>query len=73
MTKLGEYLGKKSVSKAEISRKTGLSTSRLYQLTNNESTILRADELYMIAVAIDVNPCDMLETLFGELREKMGR
>jgi len=55
MTKLGSYLAKKTVNKAEVSRRTGISTSRLSELTLNPSTKLRADELYMIALAIKSN------------------
>ncbi|MEH6680778.1 MAG: helix-turn-helix transcriptional regulator [Sediminicola sp.] len=60
MTKLGLYLAKKSINKAEVARRTGLSKSRLSQLSSNESTKLRADELYLIALAIDEDPCELL-------------
>jgi DNA-binding Xre family transcriptional regulator len=68
MTELGLYLTKKSINKAEVSRKTGLSAARLSELTLNKSTKLRADELYLIALAIDVDPCDLLKTLFKDLK-----
>lgn len=71
MTKLGEYLTKKSVNKSEISRKTGISKARLSELSGNPSTKLRADELYLIALAMDVNPCEMLEALYGDLKGQM--
>lgn len=67
MTNLGLYLAKKSVSKAGISRKTGISKSRISELTLNPTTKLRADELYLIALAIDVDPCEMLNILYREL------
>ena len=70
MTKLGEYLIQKSVNKSEVSRKTGLSKPRLSELTLNPSAKLRADELYLIALAIDVKPGDLLEVLFGDLSLK---
>lgn len=70
MTKLGLYLAKKSVNKAEISRRTGISKSRLTQLTSNDSTKLRADELYLIAVAMDVDPCEVLKEVCGHLKVK---
>ena len=60
MTNLGLYLAKKSINKAEVARRTGLSKSRLSQLSSNESTKLRADELYLIALAIDIDPCELL-------------
>lgn len=70
MTKLGIYLAQKSVNKAEVARKTGLTKARMNELTLNERSHLRAEELYLIALAIDVKPCDLLEGLFGGL--KMG-
>lgn len=68
MTKLGLYLAKKSINKAEVSRKTGISKSRLSQLSSNETTKLRADELYAIALAIDVDPCEVLKELYADTR-----
>jgi DNA-binding Xre family transcriptional regulator len=68
MTKLGEYLDKKAVKKSQISRRTGLSKQRLSELTTNETSKLRADELYLIALAIEVDPCDLLQYVCGELK-----
>ena len=67
MTKLGLYLAKKSVNKAAVSRRTDISTSRLSELTLNDKTKLRADELYLIALAIDVDPCEILREVCGHL------
>ncbi len=66
MTKLGEYLLAKSVNKSEVARKTGLSKPRLSELTLNPSAKLRADELYLIALAIGVKPAELLEALYGD-------
>ncbi|MDO6601660.1 helix-turn-helix domain-containing protein [Arenibacter palladensis] len=68
MTNLGLYLAKKSINKAEVARKTGLSKSRLSQLSSNESTKLRADELYLIALAIDVDPSELLNEVCKGLK-----
>lgn len=68
MTKLGEYLDKKSVNKAEISRKTGITRVRLTELSTTSTTKLRGEELYLIALAIDVSPCEMLMDLYGDLK-----
>lgn len=68
MTKFGEYLIKKSIKKAEVSRKTGISQSRLSELALNESTKLRADELFLIALAIDANPSDILNNIYEDLK-----
>lgn len=67
MTPLGLYLTKKSVNKAMVSRRTGISQARLSQLSSNESTKLRADELYLIALAIDTDPGEMFKEIYGNL------
>jgi len=61
MTEIGKFLNKKSVNKAEISRRTGISTSRLSELSLKESTRLTVEELYLIALAIDIEPRIVLE------------
>ena len=71
MTKLGEYLSQKSVNKSDVSRKTGISKARLSELTTKDSAKLRAEELYLIALAIGVNPCDMLESIYSEFKGKI--
>lgn len=68
MTKLGEYLARKSINRAAISRKTKINTTRLNELSNNESAKLRADELYLIALAIEVKPAELLEHVCGHLK-----
>ena len=68
MTNLGVFFTKKSVNKAMVSRKTGISPSRLSELTLNENTHLRAKELYLIALAIDVDPCDVLKEIYKDVK-----
>lgn len=68
MTKLGEYLTRKSVNRAAISRKTGIHTTRLNELSNNENARLRADELYLIALAIEVSPAELLDYVCRHLK-----
>lgn len=70
MTALGLYLAKKSINKAEIARKTEISASRLSELTLNTGSHLRAKELYLIALAIDVDPCELLKTIYKDERLK---
>ena len=67
MTKLGLYLAKKSVNKAEVSRRTDISTTRLSELTLISSAKLRVDELYLIALAIDVDPAEVFNEVCGHL------
>jgi putative transcriptional regulator len=68
MTKLGLYLAQKSVNKSEVARKTGLSKARISELTLNSSTKLQAEELYKIALAIDVNPCEVFMELHKDVK-----
>lgn len=63
MTKLGEYLAKKSVNKSMVARKTGLSKARINELTMTTSSKLRLEEMYLIALAIDTDPCEMMHIL----------
>ncbi len=68
MTDLGLYLSRKSVNRSDVSRKTGISKTRLSELSNNKRTKLRAKELYLIALAIDVTPCEIFEEVCKELK-----
>lgn len=67
LTKLGEYFEKRSINKASVGRKTGLGKNRMTAVTTSETARLTADELYLIAIAIEVNPCELLEYVCGEL------
>lgn len=68
MTRLGKYLANRAINKAEVARKTGLSTKRLSELSLNENTKLKASELYLIALAIQVSPAELLEEMCGDLK-----
>ena len=67
MTDLGLFLSKRSVNKAEISRKTGISKSRITQLSNNLTTKLTVEELYKIALSINIAPCDLLKDICKDI------
>nr|WP_299382231.1 helix-turn-helix transcriptional regulator [Allomuricauda sp.] len=67
MTELGLYLAKKSVNRSDVARKTGISKTRLSELSNNKRTKLRVTELYLIALAIDVDPCEVFKEVCKEL------
>ncbi|MBU2903601.1 helix-turn-helix transcriptional regulator [Arenibacter algicola] len=68
MTSLGLFLTKKSVNRAMVSRRTGISQARLSQLSSNKSTQLRVDELYLIALAIAVDPSELLNEVCKGLK-----
>jgi DNA-binding Xre family transcriptional regulator len=61
LTRLGLYLAKKAVNKAMLSKMTGISTFRLSQLSINPKSHLRVKELFLIALAIEVDPSELLE------------
>jgi len=71
MTKLGEYLAARSVNKSDVSRKSGISKARISELTIKQSAKLRAEELYLIALAIGANPCELLEFICGDNKRKL--
>jgi len=70
MTELGLFLAKKSVNRSDVARKTGISKTRLSELSNNKRTKLRADELYLIALAIDADPCEVFTEICNGLELK---
>lgn len=70
MTELGLFLSKRSINRSDVSRKTGINTTRLNELSNNPRTKLRVTELYKIALAIEVNPCEMLKEICKEVKLK---
>ena len=69
-TSLGVFLTKRSINRAEVSRKTGISTSRLNQLSNNPNTHIKGSELYLISKAIKVDINIIADELFKNLKLK---
>ncbi len=51
-----------------LSRKTGISKKLFGELSNNASTKLRVNELYLIALAIEVDPCEVLKEVCKDLK-----
>jgi DNA-binding Xre family transcriptional regulator len=68
MTKPGLYLIKKTVTKTSVSRRIAISTSKLSELTLNDKTKLKSDELYLIALSFDADPCEILKKIYGQLK-----
>jgi len=60
MTELGEFFNKKSINKAEVSRRTGINASRLSELSLNRKARLTAEEVVLIAKAMDIEPSVLL-------------
>lgn len=65
LTKLGKFFEDRSLNKAAIARKTGLSKNRLSQLSINPEAQVKAEELYLIALAAGVEPGVLLEVVCG--------
>ncbi len=61
LTRLGLFLAKKAVNKSVLAKMTGISTFRLSQLSINPASHLRVNELYLIALALDIKPVELLE------------
>ena len=70
MTKLGEYLAKRSVSKATLAKKTGITKQRLNDLTLKDNARPMGFELYLIALAIEAEVVEMNKFLYGHLKLK---
>lgn len=70
MTELGYIFSKRSINRSEVSRKTGISTTRLNELSNNGSTKLRVEELYLIALAIEIDPSKLLSEVCKNIKLK---
>jgi len=68
MTKLGVYLVQRSVNKAEIGRRTGLGRQRIGELCNNTSTRLSVQELYKIALAINIDPGEIFKEICKDIK-----
>tara|TARA_R110002096_G_C14658584_1_gene727338 strand:- start:10233 stop:10454 length:222 start_codon:yes stop_codon:yes gene_type:complete len=73
MTKLGLYFAKKSINRSDVSRKTGLSKTRLSELANNENTQLKVRELYLISLAIDEDPSELLKEVCKDIKLPKGK
>ncbi len=70
MTKLGVYLEARSINKSLVAKKVGISGQRLNELIHNSGTHLRANELYLIALAIAEDPREMLMEICKDLKLK---
>ncbi len=70
LTDFGLFLAQRSINKSQVSAKTGISKTRMTRLTTKANSFLRASELFLVAKAIDVDPCDMLKSLYRNLELK---
>ena len=71
LTRLGEFFNSRAVNQAQVSRRTGLSKQRLSELAINDTTKPRVDELYLIALAIEASPSELVEFICGHLKDRV--
>ena len=71
-TKLGKLFDDNSVNQAEVSRKTGIGQNRIGQYATKDDKLknLKANELYLIALAIGMKPSELLEVVCAEIKLK---
>lgn len=68
MTELGLYFTKRSINRSDVARKTGINKTRMSDLSNNPKTKLRVEELYLIALAIEAEPCELFKEICKDLK-----
>lgn len=71
LTEFGLFLAQRSVNKSQVSVKTGISKTRMTRLTTQANSHLRVSELYLVSLAIDADPCEMLKFLSKDLKLKL--
>ncbi|WP_304343953.1 helix-turn-helix domain-containing protein [Chryseobacterium koreense] len=70
MTNLGKIFEEKLVNKSAISRITGISSARLSELSRNENTVMKAKEMYLIALALEIPVEEFAKKLYSHLKLK---
>lgn len=68
---LGVYLEKRSVNKSIVCKRTGIHPTRMTWLCYEPTLYVRSSELQLIALAINVDPLQMHQDLFGHLKLKV--
>lgn len=67
LTRLGKYLFKLPYRNTDLYFKTGILPARLSIIRNKENSKLLAEELYLIALAIEEKPAKLAATIFADL------
>ncbi|MFD2034003.1 helix-turn-helix domain-containing protein [Belliella marina] len=65
-TKLGSIFDERSVNQSDVSKRTKIGKNRLTDLCTKELVRIKADELYLISLAIKMDPCHLLEELCSD-------
>lgn len=67
MTKFGEFLAKRSVSKSALSKATGITVQRLNDLTLKSNSRLMGHELHLVSLALKVEISEITKFVYGHL------
>ena len=68
LTLLGLYLSRKPLSQAKIARRTGISKDRISKLHVDIKSRPTAEEIYLIALAVDVPYTEIMDFLCKDLK-----
>ncbi|WP_367914936.1 helix-turn-helix domain-containing protein [Leadbetterella sp. DM7] len=67
-TSFGKYLDHKSVNQAALARATGIRPNRISEFASKDCLKMRADEIYLLAKAMNEAPCHLLEYLYRDIK-----
>ncbi|SDK58909.1 putative transcriptional regulator [Pedobacter sp. ok626] len=67
MTRFGEFLARRHINKSSLSKRTGLTTQRLNDLSLKSNARPMAFEVYLVAKAIEADLNEIHLFLFGDL------
>lgn len=68
ITQLGLYLSRKPLSQAKLSRRTGISKDRMSKLHVDIKSRPTAEEIYLIALALEIPYTDIIDFLCKDLK-----
>jgi transcriptional regulator with XRE-family HTH domain len=68
LTQLGLYLSRKPLSQAKLARRTGISKDRMSKLHVDIKSRPTADEIYLIALALEVPYTEIIDFLCKDLK-----
>lgn len=68
LTKFGQFIAGGLIFQRTVATNTGISESRLSKLALNAKTILLAKEIYLSALALNKNPGEAFQFIYGHLK-----
>ena len=68
LTNLGLYLSRKPLSQAKLARRTGIAKDRMSKLHVDLKARPTLEEIYLIALALEIDYSEMVEFLCKDLK-----